>query len=65
MINDQLGHQKGDFLLKLISNQVQPILKSTDIIGRIGGVGISCSIGIALYPENGNNYDSLCSLPCR
>lgn len=98
MINDQLGHQKGDFLLKLISNQVQSILKSTDIIGRIGGdefvvflkdikdedevklyasnicsifkniedkdirkVGISCSIGIALYPENGNDYDNLCS----
>ena len=36
-INDQFGHDDGDYALKEISNILKETFRSTDIIGRIGG----------------------------
>lgn len=36
-INDQFGHQEGDFAIKQAGKYLQDSLKSTDVIGRIGG----------------------------
>lgn len=36
-INDQFGHQGGDFAIKKAANYLRDSLNSTDVIGRIGG----------------------------
>lgn len=36
-INDQFGHQEGDFAIKQAAKYLQDGLKSSDVIGRIGG----------------------------
>lgn len=36
-INDQFGHQEGDFAIKQAGEYLQNSLRSTDVIGRIGG----------------------------
>lgn len=36
-VNDNFGHQEGDFLLKDISRILQDVFRRTDVIGRIGG----------------------------
>lgn len=36
-INDNFGHQEGDFLLKEISRILQYVFRRTDVIGRVGG----------------------------
>lgn len=36
-INDQFGHQEGDFAIKQAGQYLQESLKSMDVVGRIGG----------------------------
>lgn len=36
-INDQFGHQEGDFAIRQAGQYLQESLKSMDVIGRIGG----------------------------
>jgi len=36
-VNDTLGHNFGDLLLKEVSNRLKSLLKPKDIIGRLGG----------------------------
>lgn len=36
-INDRFGHDRGDDALRLIARAIQAMLRSTDIVGRIGG----------------------------
>lgn len=36
-INDQFGHQEGDFAIKQAGEYLHGSLRSTDVIGRIGG----------------------------
>lgn len=36
-VNDSLGHQKGDLLLKVIGERLLNCVGETDIVGRIGG----------------------------
>jgi diguanylate cyclase (GGDEF)-like protein len=36
-INDTYGHQSGDLVLKSVANTFQEVLRSVDIIGRLGG----------------------------
>lgn len=36
-INDTFGHLNGDIVLKMVSNNLRILFRSTDIIGRIGG----------------------------
>ena len=36
-INDNLGHQQGDLLLKLVSERLLKCVRGTDTVGRLGG----------------------------
>jgi len=36
-INDTMGHEAGDDALKLIARKIAGLLRTTDLIGRIGG----------------------------
>ncbi len=95
-VNDTLGHLFGDSVLVELSQEMQDLFRSNDIIGRIGGdefivflrglkqkshieakaadlckvfsliysdeddgVKISGSLGIALYPDDGDTFDEL------
>lgn len=95
-INDSRGHAAGDKLLQSIAFRLKSVIRSTDIVSRIGGdefvillsdfeqvnyliskienirevvsaphsiggrdLDISISIGISLYPENGEDSDTL------
>jgi len=95
-VNDTLGHQKGDLLLKDIGLRLRGALRASDTIARLGGdefgvllpgldsgagaieaaqkiraalapdfvidnlpVHVDASVGIALYPEHGEDVDIL------
>ncbi len=95
-VNDTMGHEVGDGLLKEVARRLAKSVRETDTVGRYGGdefiivmtdltepgavnrvaaavvsaiarrfvigeakISISCSIGIALYPEDGEMPDDL------
>ncbi len=95
-INDTLGHEAGDQVLKIVSMRLSAIIRSSDTIARIGGdefilvmletkrtedattiaqkildsfaepllidghqVHLSTSIGIAIYPEDAEDMETL------
>ncbi len=98
-INDTLGHNAGDELLKSVSNRLLKILRKSDTIARMGGdefliiipgisfleyvesvarkiinsfkesfilngnvINVTTSIGIAIYPDNGRDEETLIKL---
>ncbi len=98
-INDVLGHQIGDLVLKTIADRLRNSLRESDIVARIGGDeficilhdiqdldglstkarklnnlvrepieingqyhNVGCSIGIAIYPDDGRTVDNLLSV---
>lgn len=95
-INDTKGHMLGDVVLTEAASAMKSFMRSTDIVGRIGGdeftifmkdipsreaaekkaerladifrhlfehekfsVSLSCSIGVAVYPEDGHDFKTL------
>lgn len=95
-VNDTLGHRYGDKVLCSVAECFRQALRTSDIIGRVGGdefvaflsgvtsvgeagecagrlcqavsripdlelkgCGLSCSIGGAVCPRDGRDYDSL------
>ena len=52
-INDTMGHAFGDEVLRSLGQQITPIFRSTDIIGRIGGDEL------IILLKNVNNDESL------
>jgi diguanylate cyclase (GGDEF)-like protein len=94
-INDVLGHESGDFVLKEVASRLKLTLRKSDTVARLGGdefalllqdvteqdilsavdriagafehpvtlnnqpIDIGCSIGIAKYPEHGEDASTL------
>lgn len=94
-INDALGHEAGDELLRTVAQRLRSVLRRSDIIGKLAGdefvlilprcnaaqssmlaervravftipftiagtvIKLTASIGISLYPEDGENISSL------
>jgi diguanylate cyclase (GGDEF)-like protein/PAS domain S-box-containing protein len=96
LINDTLGHQVGDELLKTMAQRISGCVRESDTVARIGGdefvlllgagpgkesvahrlelllaavaqpwatpqgeFQVTCSIGVALYPEDGSDAATL------
>ena len=95
IVNDSLGHQFGDRVLKLVAERLQGCLRQTDLLARLGGdefviylhagdaavasgvaqriiddmlrpfvldgmgFSIQCSIGVSLFPQDGETLDDL------
>ncbi|HXZ95993.1 MAG TPA: diguanylate cyclase [Burkholderiales bacterium] len=101
-VNDRLGHNVGDQLLKAVADRISASVRKTDMVARLGGdefvivqsdlekpeavhalgqklvsrigqsynfygvkVNIKTSVGIALFPQHGNDADHLITLADR
>ncbi|MBO1923627.1 bifunctional diguanylate cyclase/phosphodiesterase [Thiomicrorhabdus sp. 6S3-12] len=95
-VNDSFGHDTGDALLQVVSDNIVKTLRASDSIARLGGdefavlldhieheadiafvlekilqifgepfnlhhrqIYTTCSIGVAIFPDNGNNAEEL------
>ena len=95
-VNDTLGHDRGDILLKAVAGRMASCLRGSDTLGRMGGdeflvvlpdlvkmqdalpiarklleavaetyvperqeFFITCSIGISIFPDDGDNEQTL------
>jgi diguanylate cyclase (GGDEF)-like protein/PAS domain S-box-containing protein len=96
LVNDTLGHDAGDLLLKALAERIKLVVRDTDTVARMGGdefmlvlpecaggdasltvienimaaiaapwmiqsheFHLTCSVGIAAYPGDGSNAETL------
>jgi diguanylate cyclase (GGDEF)-like protein len=50
-VNDNLGHDVGDMLLKVVSERIHTCLRSSDILFRIGGDEFTVILPVITEPE--------------
>ncbi len=53
IINDTRGHLDGDQILQEFTQKLNTMLRSTDILGRIGGMSLWCCCPILLWSRRG------------
>ena len=53
LVNDTLGHQQGDAVLKIIAKLIRKEVRATDLVARYGGEEF-----VALLPETGYGADA-------
>lgn len=95
-INDSLGHEAGDVLLRTVAQRITAVLRERDTVARLGGdefvvlladlgdagsvplvadkilhvfdtpvkvgereIDVTASLGISVYPQDGEDYDTL------
>jgi len=50
-INDQYGHDVGDAVLKAIAETVKPVVRASDVLGRVGGEEFAIVLAEADMPR--------------
>ena len=44
-INDTLGHEAGDFILKIVGSRLKSVVRASDTVARVGGDEFAIAIG--------------------
>jgi len=44
-INDTLGHEAGDFILKIVGSRLQSVVRASDTVARVGGDEFAIAVG--------------------
>ena len=67
-INDEYGHNAGDYVLQMVARRLRQTLDEQDIVGRLGGDEFSVLVGaptpLMLYERVAQIHDEL-SKPMR
>lgn len=53
LINDQMGHDAGDLVLKVVARRMKQMLRAADTVARIGGDEFVVLLGDLAHPQEG------------